>query len=401
MTAAARVLEIFDTEPDIVAGRPAASACRVATCASSTSTSPSPTPPTSRCCATSTSTWRRARRSPSSAPPAPARPRSPRSSRGSTTSPAAASRSTVSTCATSTLVALRSLVATAFEEPTLFSMSARENVTLGRSDAAEDDVLAALEIAQAGFVHDLPVGSRHPDRRAGHVALRRTAPAARARPGRAGTTGRPRARRHAVGPRRAHREARRGGPVDVLSETTGLVVAHRASTVLLADRVALLEHGTITHVGDPPRPARARAGLPRPARRRRCRPSRWCQTPPMPTPTADPADPARRPPRRSAHELHHAAVARRRRRRHRGGDLTAETSARLAGRSRTAAAGGAASLAAGALVAHGRGRSWRTPLGCPSRTSSRRASTPASRRSGSPATSGRCCSSSASCLPRP
>ena len=36
----------------------------------------------------------------------------------------------------------------------------------------------------------------------------------------------------------------------VLAETTGLVVAHRASTVLLADRVALLQDGTITHVGD-------------------------------------------------------------------------------------------------------------------------------------------------------
>ena len=35
----------------------------------------------------------------------------------------------------------------------------------------------------------------------------------------------------------------------VLADTTGLVVAHRASTVLLADRVALLQHGTITHVG--------------------------------------------------------------------------------------------------------------------------------------------------------
>ncbi len=30
---------------------------------------------------------------------------------------------------------------------------------------------------------------------------------------------------------------------------TGIVVANRASTVLLADRVALLENGTITHVG--------------------------------------------------------------------------------------------------------------------------------------------------------
>src|SRR6185312_6038444 len=33
------------------------------------------------------------------------------------------------------LVHLRTLVATAFEEPTLFSMSARENLTLGRLDA--------------------------------------------------------------------------------------------------------------------------------------------------------------------------------------------------------------------------------------------------------------------------
>ena len=36
----------------------------------------------------------------------------------------------------------------------------------------------------------------------------------------------------------------------VLASTTGLVVAHRASTVLLADLVALLEGGTITHVGE-------------------------------------------------------------------------------------------------------------------------------------------------------
>jgi ATP-binding cassette subfamily B protein len=35
----------------------------------------------------------------------------------------------------------------------------------------------------------------------------------------------------------------------VLRDATGIVVAHRASTVLLADKVALLRDGTITHVG--------------------------------------------------------------------------------------------------------------------------------------------------------
>src|SRR5437868_6727605 len=56
------------------------------------------------------------------------------------------------------LAALRSVVATAFEEPTLFSMSVRENLTLGHRDAAEEELRAALEIAQATFVYDLPWG---------------------------------------------------------------------------------------------------------------------------------------------------------------------------------------------------------------------------------------------------
>jgi ATP-binding cassette subfamily B protein len=36
----------------------------------------------------------------------------------------------------------------------------------------------------------------------------------------------------------------------VLSATTGLIVAHRPSTVMLADRVALLEDGKVTAVGE-------------------------------------------------------------------------------------------------------------------------------------------------------
>ena len=50
------------------------------------------------------------------------------------------------------------MVATAFEDPTLFSVSARENLTLGRPDATDEEVREALRVAQAEFVHDLPWG---------------------------------------------------------------------------------------------------------------------------------------------------------------------------------------------------------------------------------------------------
>jgi ATP-binding cassette subfamily B protein len=56
------------------------------------------------------------------------------------------------------LANLRQIVATAFDEPTLFSMSARENLMLGRRDATEEDLHAAVEVAQAQFVYDLPWG---------------------------------------------------------------------------------------------------------------------------------------------------------------------------------------------------------------------------------------------------
>jgi ATP-binding cassette subfamily B protein len=144
---------------------------------------------------------------------------------------------------------LRSLVATAFEEPTLFSMSARENLTLGRADATEEEISEALDIAQAGFVHDLPWGL---ETRIGEQGMslsggqRQRLALARA------VLAHPKVlvlddtlSALDVHTEKLVEEALRR----VLAETTGLVVAHRASTVLLADRVALLEDGTITHVG--------------------------------------------------------------------------------------------------------------------------------------------------------
>ncbi|MEW1953853.1 ABC transporter ATP-binding protein [Terrabacter sp. NPDC080008] len=144
---------------------------------------------------------------------------------------------------------LRRLVATAFEEPTLFSMSARENVTLGRSEAPEEEVLAALEIAQAGFVHELPWGL---DTRIGEQGMslsggqRQRLALARAVLSRPAVL----VLDDTLSALDVHTEKLVEQALsNVLSDTTGLIVAHRASTVMLADKVALLQDGTVTHVG--------------------------------------------------------------------------------------------------------------------------------------------------------
>ncbi len=148
-----------------------------------------------------------------------------------------------------TMPSLRTIVATAFEEPTLFSMSARENVSLGRPDASEADIRDAIETAQAGFVYDLPWGL---DTRIGEQGMslsggqRQRLALARA------VLARPRilVLDDTLSALDVHTEALVEKALrHVLAEATGIVVAHRASTVMLADKVALLQGGTITHVG--------------------------------------------------------------------------------------------------------------------------------------------------------
>ena len=144
---------------------------------------------------------------------------------------------------------LRGIVATAFEDPTLFSMSVRENLTLGRPEATEGEIEDALDTAQAGFVHELPWGL---DTRIGEQGMSLSGGQRQRRA---------LARAIIVKPRvlvlddtlsalDIHTEAMVEEALKrVLVGVTGLVVAHRASTVMLADRVALLQNGTITHVG--------------------------------------------------------------------------------------------------------------------------------------------------------
>ncbi|KRC64295.1 ABC transporter [Aeromicrobium sp. Root236] len=148
-----------------------------------------------------------------------------------------------------TLESLRSAVATAFEEPTLFSMSARENIALGRPGATDAEIEAGLEIAQATFVHDLPWGL---DTRIGEQGMslsggqRQRLALARA------VVARPAVLilDDTLSSLDVHTEALVEASLrTVMASTTSIVVAHRASTVQLADRVALLQGGTITDIG--------------------------------------------------------------------------------------------------------------------------------------------------------
>jgi len=148
------------------------------------------------------------------------------------------------------LTNLRQIVATAFEEPTLFSMSARENLLLGRADASDEDLREAVEVAQASFVYDLPWGL---ETRIGEQGMslsggqRQRLALARA------VLARPKilVLDDTLSSLDVHTEKLVEDALRrVLAHATGIVVAHRASTVLLADKVALLQGGTITHVGD-------------------------------------------------------------------------------------------------------------------------------------------------------
>ena len=145
---------------------------------------------------------------------------------------------------------LRALVAVAFEEPTLFSTSVGENVLMGAEEGAgQPELDRALAVAQADFAHALPQGTQT---RVGEQGLslsggqRQRLALARA------VVGRPRflVLDDPLSALDVHTEAAVEAALrQVLADTTALIVAHRPSTVLLADRVALLSDGRITAVG--------------------------------------------------------------------------------------------------------------------------------------------------------
>ncbi|AUZ35908.1 ABC transporter [Arthrobacter sp. PGP41] len=144
---------------------------------------------------------------------------------------------------------LRRLVGVAFEDTTLFSNSVRDNVLLGAPEHTEAALDEALDVAQAHFAYSLPEGV---DTLIGEEGLslsggqRQRIALARA------IAARPRVLvlDDPLSALDVHTEELVETRLrTVLKDTTTLIVAHRPSTVALADRVALLEQGRITAVG--------------------------------------------------------------------------------------------------------------------------------------------------------
>ena len=148
------------------------------------------------------------------------------------------------------LADLRATVATAFEDPVLFSASVRENVALAVPDASDEQVRRALAVAHAEqFVDALPWGL---DTRIGEQGLtlsggqRQRLALARAVVGNPAVL----VLDDPLSALDVHTEAEVEAALrTVLRGVTALVAAHRPSTVQLADRVALLSGGRIAAVG--------------------------------------------------------------------------------------------------------------------------------------------------------
>ena len=153
------------------------------------------------------------------------------------------------------LAELRQHIAMAFEDATLFSATVRENVLLGRaeldvhSEEGERVLREALGVAQASFVDALPegvetvIGEEGLSLSGGQRQRLALARAVAANP-KVLVLDDPLSALD-VDTEALVEEALR----HVLADTTAMIVAHRPSTVALADRVALLEAGRVTAVG--------------------------------------------------------------------------------------------------------------------------------------------------------
>lgn len=149
-----------------------------------------------------------------------------------------------------TVNSLREQISLVLQDSLLFSGTVRENIAFGRPDATDDDIVAAACLANADkFIRDLPEGYNSP------VSER------------AKTLSGGEKQRIAIA-----RAILRDAPILILDEPTSsldsateqavmealgraaaarstIIIAHRLSTVMLADRILVLERGRIVEEG--------------------------------------------------------------------------------------------------------------------------------------------------------
>ncbi len=147
------------------------------------------------------------------------------------------------------LRSLRSHIGVAFEDPILFSASVHENLVMGRPVASDEDLKRAIDVAQAGFVWDLPWGLETRVGEQGYTlsgGQRQRLALARA------VLGNPPVLvlDDPLSSVDVHTEAViEEALARVLEGVTGLLVVHRPSTLALADRDALIEGGAVIATG--------------------------------------------------------------------------------------------------------------------------------------------------------
>jgi ATP-binding cassette subfamily B protein len=147
------------------------------------------------------------------------------------------------------LRSLRSHIGVAFEDPILFSASVHENLVMGRPIDSDEDLKRAIDVAQAGFVWELPWGLETRVGEQGYTlsgGQRQRLALARA------VLGNPPVLvlDDPLSSVDVHTEAViEEALARVLEGVTGLLVVHRPSTLALADRVALMDRGTVVATG--------------------------------------------------------------------------------------------------------------------------------------------------------
>jgi ATP-binding cassette, subfamily B, bacterial len=145
---------------------------------------------------------------------------------------------------------LRHAVALVFEDTFLFSDSVRANIAFARPDATDEEVLLAAHLAGAHeFVERLPegyetvLGERGYSLSGGQRQRIAIARAILADPAVLilddATSAVDATKEHEI----------RAALATLMEGRTTLVIAHRAATIALADRVSLLEHGRIVETG--------------------------------------------------------------------------------------------------------------------------------------------------------